>query len=591
MVWRSLWLASALASAAWAARPAFTPDDLWNWRTASDPRIRADGAWAVYVEEWNDRSTDASYSNLWLVSTDGKERKPFTEGPRRDSMPRWSPDGSRIAWVSGHKIRVKAIPAAGESQVADLQGDPLEMSWSPDGKMLAFTMHPVHHESQPRLETPDREGVRLFVVGIDGGAPRRIGEGADYLDEPAWMPDGRSLVVSRGGGRIVAIRLADDVEHTLVEQPGRNRNPVVSPDGSKIAWLAADDRGRSYAVSKVCVMNADGNRARALSGSLDRDAMHPQWSSDSRTVYFVADDAGSTHVYAAQNDGVLRQVTRAAERLRWFSLADNGRGVTVRSAANDAGSVTGFYVDRPSAMVPLAAPNERLLAEREIASTEEIRYDSEGRMIQAWLLKPLGFDPSKKYPLVVDVEDHPRWMHGGDFALTAQILAAHGFVVLCPNPRGSPGYGENFGESLRTRFPGDSHEDLVRGVEFLVGKEYIDPRRIAISVGLSAAWANGHPGRFTTAVVWPIGFREASSWLFPLPWQDAAEYVKHLPVYFADNFKIRTLVLAGDGDPDALELYHTLCARGVECALLKTGRIPGERVADWSTMLAWLARK
>jgi acylaminoacyl-peptidase len=380
------------------------------------------------------------------------------------------------------------------------------------------------------------------------------------------------------------------VERTLVEQAGRNRSPVVSPDGSKIAWLAADDRGRSYAVSKVCVMHADGSRARVLSGSLDRDAMHPQWSSDSRTVYFLADDSGATHVYAAPNDGVLRQVTRATERLRGFSLADSGRAVTVRSAADDAGSVTGFYVDRPSAMVPLASPNERLLAEREIALAEEIRYDSEGRQIQAWLLKPPGFDPSKKYPLVVDVEDHPRGMHGANFALTAQILAAHGFVVLRPNVRGSPGYGENFGESLRTRFAGDSHEDLVRGVEFLVGKDYIDPQRITISGGLSAAWVIGHPGRITSAVVWPLGFREASAWLFPRPWQDAAEYVKHLPTYFADNFKIRTLVVARDGDAQALELYSTLGTRGVECALLKAGRTPGERIADWSTVLAWLAR-
>jgi len=583
-----LLLAGVVVCAAWAARPPFTPEDLWTWRTASDPRIRADGAWAVYVEEWNDREADATYSNLWLVSTDGHERKRLTEAARRDRMPRWSPDGTRVAWVSGRTIRVKAIGGAGESEVAEVQGEPVALSWSPDGKTLAFTMHPPEPETMPRMLTPKRSEVELLVVA-SGGDPRLVSRDADLTDEPSWMPDGRTIVMARSG-RIVAIRVADGVEKTLAEQPGRHRNPVVSPDGSKIAWLAADDRGRSYAVNKIWVMNADGNRARTLSGVLDRDATNPQWSSDSRTVYFLADDAGATRVYAAQNDGGLRQVTRAAERLRWFSLADNGRAVTVRSAATDAGNVTGFYVDRPSAMVPLATPNERLLAEREIAAAEEVRYESEGRQIQAWLLKPAGFERSKKYPAVVDLEDHPRGMYGGDFNLRDQLLAGRGFVVLCPNIKGTPGYGENFGESLRTRFPGDGQEDLIRAVEFLAGKEYIDPERVAISGALGAAWAIGHTDRFWRGVVWPMGFRDASLWLFPASWVDPSEYVKHLPVYFAQNFKTPTLVLADEEDAEARELYGALKERVAGSAMLQLGISPRERVADWVAVLDWLAR-
>src|SRR5262249_28036048 len=145
-------------------------------------------------------------------------------------------------------------------------------------------------------------------------------------------------------------------------------------------------------------------------------------------------------------------------------------------------------------------------------------------------------------------------------------------------------------ESLQTRFPGEGQEDLVRGVEFLAGKDYIDPHRVAISGGLSAAWAIGHSDRFTAAVVWPPQWRKAGAWLFPQPWQNAAEYVEQLPVYFADHFKARTLVLAEDGDSQSVELYQALAARGIECALLRAGRTPGDRIADWATILTWLAR-
>ena len=154
--------------------------------------------------------------------------------------------------------------------------------------------------------------AQIFLIPTAGGTPEQITNAElDYSGEPAWMPDGRSLVCA-AQGQIFNIRLADLRVRELTDNELVNSEPLPSPDGSKIACIAADAKPQNYVVRRLWVMNADGSRARMLSGSLDRDVMHPQWSNDSRTVYFLADDHGSTHVYAGRNDGTARQVTTRA---------------------------------------------------------------------------------------------------------------------------------------------------------------------------------------------------------------------------------------------------------------------------------------
>jgi acylaminoacyl-peptidase len=297
-------------------------------------------------------------------------------------------------------------------------------------------------------------------------------------------------------------------------------------------------------------------------------------------------------------------VTNAPERLRGFSLADNGRAVAIRRTAGASAELIAFPVDLPARPVRLAAANASLLADRDIGATEEIHYDSDGKTIQGWIVKPPGFDAAKRYPLMVDVEDAPRRMCGSEFRLRAQIFAARGFVVLCANARGTPGYGEEFGNLIRSRFPGDDFDDLMRGVDHLTAKGFIDPARLAISGGLLAAWAIGHTGRFHAAVVrhaiadWvtdvahaPDGVYRAAAWMGAMPWDDPDQYVKHSPVYFAGTFRTPTLLLAEDTDPGAEELYFALQTRQVDSALLRLGPArPSRVIAEWDATLAWIVR-
>jgi len=580
----------------------------------------------VYAERWNDRKADSVYSNLWLASSDGRERRQLTDGAWRDWAPRWSSGSEAIAYVSNRtgsaQIRVRRMATGQESQLSSLTEPPIALAWSPDGNAIAFTAvrpsqttAPWAPEAIVRFLKGREAHPQLFLIPVSGGNARQITVGdLNWLGEPAWMPDGRTILCAAAadlgpehpleGSEIFSVRPSDGVMKQLTQHEGPDELPMPSPDGTRIAWASADARAQSYTVRHLYVMNSDGSRITPLTGAFDRDVARPQWSSDSRTLYFLAEDSGAAHVYAARLNGTVIQVTKGQERLRDFSLADNGQAAAIRSSSTEGGDVISFAADLPGGVTTLAAPDEHLLAERHIGAVEEIHFDSSGHSIQGWLVKPPGFDASRKYPLLLDIQDNPRAMYGYEFQLRAQIFAAAGYVVLLANPRGSPGYGEEFGDLLKSRYPGDDADDLLRGVDYWISKGYADGQRLAVSGGLIAAWIIGHTDRFSAAVLrdpvadWltdiatrPDGLRRAVSWMGALPWDDPDQYVKHSPVYFAGNFKTPTLVLGNSAESD--ELDFALRTRKVDSALVRLpiGGGPGVDVLELESELAWLGRK
>lgn len=669
-----LFLSSVLAvSLAYGAKQPMTSADLWELRTASDPQITKDGKSVVYVTGWADKMVDQQYSSLWIAASDGKDPRPLTTGAFRDSSPRFSPDNTKLAYLSNRsgrtQIRVRWMDSGQEAQITDITESPASIEWSPDGKWISYVAR-VPGKAEWQIKMPERPaGARwaeppviieklrwrqdgygllapgyfhVFVVPATGGTPRQITSGDFNHGGPqgntsyAWSPDSKTLYVSASripdadynlkGGDIYAFSVADGAVKQLTTREGPDSNPVPSPSGSKIAYVGHDWRFMSYNVNHLFVMNADGTGITPLTPKWDRDVRAPKWSWDGKTIYFLSDDRGVTHLYSVPAEGgETKQLTSGMYQLGGgragdFTLANNMMVATVRTSPREPGDVVTFYAHRGNEQTRVTQVNDSLLADRELGDVEEITYDSfDGKPIQGWIVKPPKFDPAKKYPLILDIHGGPHAMFGVGFQGEFQIRAARGFVVLYTNPRGSTGYGEDFGNIIHTKYPGDDFKDLMAGVDKILAKNYIDAKRMGVTGGsgggLLTAWVIGHTDRFAAAVSqYPVtnwitqagtadgGYTHSALWMKSLPWENPKQFIDHSPVFFAQNFKTPTMVITGEADyrtpmAESEELYFALRARKVPTVLVKVPDEPhgirartSHYIAKVEHILAWMEK-
>lgn len=674
---RTLGLLLLAIAAAFGAKPGLNTETIWDMRQVSDPQISRDGKSVVYVLGWSDKMLDQRHSNLWMVSSDGKDNRPLTAGNFRETSPRLSPDGTRLAYLSNRsgkvQIHVRWMDSGQEAQITDTQQAPSAIEWSPDGKWIGYvTRVPSKADWSIRMpEKPagaqwaappiivtklrwrqDGQGLvqpgytHVFAVPSTGGTPRQITSG-DYnhgggpggaVGGFAWSADGKWIYTTSNrivdadysleGGDIYAYSVDDGTVKQLTHRRGPDTEPVPSPGGKKIAYLGHDWKFQSYTVNHLYLMDADGGNSKNITASLDRDVRAPHWSWDGKTIYFLVDDRGSTQLYAADvESGAVKPVTSGVQQLgvgqggEGFTLANNNMVATVRATPTEPGDVVVLPAYRPGAApARLTQVNGSLLAQYQLGTVEELTYDSfDGRNIQGWIIKPPDFDPSKKYPLILDIHGGPHAMYGVKFDHEMQIQAARGFVALYLNPRGSTGYGEEFGNIIHTKYPGDDFTDLMKGVDQLVAKGYIDPKKLCVTGGsgggLLTAWTIGHTDRFAAAVSqYPVtnwitqagtadgGYTHSALWLKAFPWDQPQQFMEHSPIMYAKNFKTPTMVITGESDlrtpmAESEELYFALKAMKVPAVLV---RVPEEYhgirgrnshyIAKIEHILAWMER-
>ncbi len=555
------------------------PRDTW-------PRWSPDGSRLLFLRRL-DGEAKPKGAQVQILPLAGGEPRPLTDLPDGVAAPAWGPDGRAIAFLAGatpEDIARAARKAKGgslerESDVRVVTRAEFRL----DNAGYRDPKHPAH------LWT-----VAAPVDGDDRPAPRRLTAGPYEESDLAWSPDGRTIYfvssrdpepalrpdrsglysVPAGGGEVAAV----------ASIRGTVSAPSPSPDGRKLAFRGTlAEPVRSYTPPDLFVVDlaartpptclSDGTDDD-VGGSISGDAHAPRGSGPTRPAW---SPDGKTLVDKVAHRGRANLVA--------FDLADHKAGpwtagdrdVAAFAPAPDGSKFallvltpTGFgevhWADAPGGPIrKLTDLNTRLFAELDLPAPEEFRYPGLGGLeIQGWIQKPPGFDPAKKYPLILNIHGGPHAAYGSTFSHEFQWMAAKGYVVLYPNPRGSSSFGLDFGNIIQHRYPGDDHEDLMLGVDELIRRGYVDPKRLGITGGsgggLLTNWAITRTDRFAAAVAqrsiadWSAWWYSAdftlfqSTWFKDAPFRDPAPFAARSPITFVQNVTTPLMLIEGEAD-------------------------------------------
>ena len=615
------------------------PINIFDIESVSDPQISPDGSKVLYVRSGSDIMNDKRYSNIWIINFDGSNNRPLTSGQNSNSQPRWSPDGNQIIYVSNSsgsgQIHKRWMDTGETTRLTNVQTDPHGISWSNDSKYIAF-FGTVPHGADFKVDLPsppkgaewaspakviDRlvyrfDGVgylkgykHLFVVISEGGTERQLTEGkfnfAPYRGgQTVWSTDSKHIYVSTNleddweaqgpwkQSDIYHINAEDGSMDQLTNRLGPDREPTPSPDGKYLAYTGYDDKKMATQISHLYLINLKTRKIQEIKTKLDRSISNLRWSRDSKNIFFFYDDKGNTKIaktnLKGKNNILVNNVGRG------YSLAKNGSFVFITTKP-DLPSDLAIKIPGKDVKI-ITSINADILAHKELGKVEEIWYKSsfDGLDIQGWIMKPPGFDKSKKYPLIIKIHGGPFSNYGNRFYLEKQLMVAEGYVVLYVNPRGSTSYGEKFAQLIHHDYPGNDFYDLNSGVDAAIDKGYIDKDRLYVTGGsgggVLTCWMIGKTNRFRAAVtVYPVvnwySFVlysdipwTANYWFPGMPWDNVDIYESKNLLSVVKNVKTPTMVLTGEADyrtpmADSEQYYAALKLLGVESVLV---RVPDE---------------
>ena len=621
----------------------FAPADVFKLEWADHPQLSPDGRRVVYERKRFDVMKDRRRSSLWLIDAESGAQRALTSENGDQGGAAWSPDGKRIAYVSASEgkaqIHVLWLDSGAATAITHVQEGPGALAWSPDGRWIAFTQRvpaqdkplaslpeaPKGAEWAPPAKLIDRLIYRIdgggyvdpgysHVVGVaaDGGAARQITQGKHDFDGPlAWTRDGKSLFASANlndnweyeplESELYRIDVDSGTTTALTQRKGPDRHAVISPDGTHLAYLGFDDHGHPYQAAHLYVLDLASGKSRALTENFDVDAESPVWDGNG-ALYFAYDDHGTTKIGHVGIQG--SKVDIVADDLGGTSV---GRPYSGGAMAGAAGRVVYTRNDttRPADVAIVAHGgkprqlthlDENLLGHKTLGKVEEIKVKSsaDGREIQAWIVRPPRFDPSKSYPLLLEIHGGPFANYGTRFAPETQLYAAQGYVVVYANPRGSTSYGTEFANLIENAYPGQDYDDLLSVTDAVIARGSIDTKNLFVTGGsgggVLTAWIVGHTDRFRAAVVakpvinWysfvlTSDFYQlfAKYWFPGDPWSNQEHYMKRSPIAYVGNVKTPTMLITGDADhrtpsSEAEQFYQALKLRKIDTAML---RIPG----------------
>jgi dipeptidyl aminopeptidase/acylaminoacyl peptidase len=660
-------LALCLAAAPTHAAPRFTATEMMKLRRLAGPSVSPDGKQVAFALTEIDLAAGKRNTDLWLVAVSGGEPRRLTASAASDSSPRFAPDGRQLAflstreggaqvwaldlaggeprkltslstgvdgfaWVDGRRLLVKTevfpecgqddacnakkLAAAGQPSSARVYDELLFRHWDAwdDGRRSHLVVVPVEGGAAIDL-TPGGDDAPPFSLGGEDWAVAPDGEEAcfsrkDARDE-AWSTNADVFVVPTGGGT---------PPKKVSDAAGYDGACRYSPDGGHLAWRSQRRAGYEADRWRLEILDRRTGVRRTLTESLDRHVDSFVFSSDSRTVFFTAEDAGRSALYSVPAAGGPVSPILAGGTLGDLSALPDGRTIVATQASlTHPAEIVRFGIDGKdrAAVTQVNAP---FLPGFGLRSGESVTFTgAAGKSVQAWVVKPPDFDPARKYPLLVLVHGGPQgaWTDGWTYRWNAQVFASAGCVVFMPNPRGSVGWGQELTDDINRDWGGKAFEDVMRGTDFAEALPYVERGRTAAAGasygGYMINWIAGQTDRFKALVSHDGVFDLVSmygsteelwfpEWEFGGPyWSNPEGYARHNPRDFVKGFKTPTLVVHGEKDyrvpvEQGIAMFTALRRQGVPARLLVFPDEnhwvlkPANSVRWYEEVLGWLDR-
>lgn len=599
----SLWAQARPATPRPAAAPAgrrLTFEDILGWKLAANPRISPDGKKIAFLLSENDLEKSRVLTHLWWVDADSKQVRRLTHLDEVVADPQWSPDGRWLGFISGRTVDGNAKPQVWLLPVDGGEAFPLtrgaegvqHWSWAPDSKSVYFVMREA--EPVPSAVLREKEIARkkdsYAVVGetlrnqiwrarVENQESERIFAGDIGLDDIYPSPDGKWLAYRTNHTAdpdhdwrydTWLLDLAARQAKPLVERGGSERSISWSPDSMRIAFLAPRDEKLRYSQEEIFLQPVTWQGARPAPARLTQSFVgsieNLQWTRTNQIAFAAAIGTGNRVFYLDPADGVARPGSGEGVFLtapHW--TPDGTAGVALLESATSLPEIAllSSTAGEPQKLTDLN-PQLKQFA---LGAQEVIRWKSkDGKEIEGVLIRPVGYDPAKKYPLLLDI-------HGGPYGRRSNTLntgnlpqawAARGWLVLQPNFRGSSGYGNEFGLANRGDIGGRDYDDIMAGVDDAIAQGWADAERLAVMGesygGYMTNWIIGHTQRFRAAVS-AFGlfslFTDFSNSSYPswemdylgkFYWQDFSLFLDRSPQKFVEQMQTPVLILHGEAD-------------------------------------------
>ena len=653
-----MFLALVLAAVGGAEKRAFDIPDVYGVAQVQAPALSPDGKTIVFVVRRYDVAAGSSWSELWTVRVDGKGARQLTSARKSDADPRFLPDGKTILFVSNRSgssqlwtISVDGGEARALTNYAPGVDGPVV---SRDGRWIAVTSElwpdlPIDGAAQQARDDERAKGkldvhladsllyrhwtswdegkvAHVLLVDAKTGAverdltpgkfdspPFQVGGGRSY----DFSPDGTSFVFTSNRDAKQATSTNSDVWMIALDEPGSPLDltdachgwdgaPLFSPDGKLLAYLSQAEAGYESDLKRLAVMDLATKNVRTLTSreGFDEQLVDFRWAKDGRSLYVQAEVKARTPIYrVALEGGAPEKVHEHANIDAWELLGDDGSLVYARRAIAEPHEL--FLKARASSMpVRLTTFNQRFENEIDLRRPEELWVDAGGgRKIHTFVITPHGFDPAKKYPLILNVHGGPQSQWADSFRGDWQVYGGKGYVVAFANPTGSTGYGQKFCDEIGEDWGGRVFDELMKVTDALAALPYVDKDRMGAMGwsygGYMMMWMQGHTDRFKCQAAM-MGLYDLRSFYgateelwFPkkdlggTPWS-SAQFERWSPSNFVEKFKTPALVITGELDfrvpyTQSLQYFTALQERGVESRLVvfpNSGHWPG-----WQEML------